>query len=41
VPAAFVHFGFDHLAANGVPLLVLGFLVALPGLRAASSPSSL
>jgi membrane associated rhomboid family serine protease len=33
VPAAFVHFGFDHLAANSVPLLVLGFLVALSGRR--------
>jgi membrane associated rhomboid family serine protease len=33
VPAAFLHFGFDHLAANSVPLLVLGFLVALSGLR--------
>ena len=33
VPAAFVHFGFAHLAANSVPLLLLGFLVALSGLR--------
>ena len=33
VPAAFVHFGFAHVAANSVPLLVLGFLVALSGLR--------
>lgn len=33
VPAAFLHFGFGHLAANSVPLLVLGFLVALSGLR--------
>ncbi len=33
VPSAFLHFGFDHLAANSVPLLVLGFLVALSGLR--------
>jgi membrane associated rhomboid family serine protease len=33
VPAAFVHFGFAHLAANSVPLLVLGFLVALSGVR--------
>ena len=33
VPAAFVHFGFAHLAANSVALLVLGFLVALSGLR--------
>ncbi|MFM9369217.1 rhomboid family intramembrane serine protease [Streptomyces sp. Da 82-17] len=33
VPAAFLHFGFDHVAANSVPLLVLGFLAALSGLR--------
>ncbi|QDI72637.1 rhomboid family intramembrane serine protease [Streptomyces calvus] len=33
VPAAFVHFGFGHLAANSVPLLVLGFLAAASGLR--------
>jgi membrane associated rhomboid family serine protease len=33
VPAAFVHFGFAHLAANSVPLLVLGFLAALSGAR--------
>ncbi|GAA1433526.1 rhomboid family intramembrane serine protease [Streptomyces thermospinosisporus] len=33
VPAAFLHFGFDHVAANSVPLLVLGFLAALGGLR--------
>jgi membrane associated rhomboid family serine protease len=33
VPAAFVHFGFAHVAANSVPLLVLGFLAALGGLR--------
>ncbi|ELP63916.1 rhomboid family intramembrane serine protease [Streptomyces turgidiscabies] len=33
VPAAFVHFGFGHVAANSVPLLVLGFLAALGGLR--------
>jgi len=32
VPAAFLHFGFAHLAANSVPLLALGFLVALSGL---------
>ena len=31
VPAAFLHFGFEHLAANTVPLLVLGFLAALRG----------
>ncbi|MFH9003566.1 rhomboid family intramembrane serine protease [Streptomyces afghaniensis] len=33
VPSAFVHFGFAHLAANTVPLLVLGLLAALAGLR--------
>ncbi len=31
VPSAFMHFGFQHLAANTVPLLVLGFLAALRG----------
>ncbi|MEU5022160.1 rhomboid family intramembrane serine protease [Streptomyces angustmyceticus] len=29
VPAAFLHFGFAHLAANTLPLLVLGFVAAL------------
>ncbi|MFI6766374.1 rhomboid family intramembrane serine protease [Streptomyces sp. NPDC050355] len=29
VPAAFLHFGFGHLAANTVPLLLLGFIAAL------------
>ncbi|MEU9900663.1 rhomboid family intramembrane serine protease [Streptomyces phaeochromogenes] len=33
VPAAFVHFGWNHLAANSVPLLLLGFLAALSGIR--------
>ncbi|MFI8830952.1 rhomboid family intramembrane serine protease [Streptomyces afghaniensis] len=33
VPSAFIHFGFAHLAANTVPLLVLGFLAALAGLH--------
>ncbi|WP_405587141.1 rhomboid family intramembrane serine protease [Streptomyces sp. NBC_01092] len=33
VPAAFMHFGFAHVAANSVPLLVLGFLAALGGIR--------
>ncbi|NUP22427.1 MAG: rhomboid family intramembrane serine protease [Streptomyces sp.] len=33
VPAAFIHFGFAHVAANSVPLLVLGFLAALGGIR--------
>ncbi|MFC7328300.1 rhomboid family intramembrane serine protease [Marinactinospora rubrisoli] len=30
--APFLHYGFDHLAANTVPLLVLGSLVAFSGL---------
>ncbi|REK88359.1 rhomboid family intramembrane serine protease [Streptomyces inhibens] len=29
VPAAFMHFGFGHLAANTLPLLLLGFVAAL------------
>ncbi|PBC83250.1 Rhomboid family protein [Streptomyces sp. 2224.1] len=29
VPAAFLHFGFAHLAANTLPLLLLGFVAAL------------
>ncbi|GHH89458.1 rhomboid family intramembrane serine protease [Streptomyces capillispiralis] len=33
LPSAFVHFGFAHVAANSVPLLVLGFLAALGGIR--------
>ncbi|WP_405997079.1 rhomboid family intramembrane serine protease [Streptomyces sp. NBC_00829] len=33
VPAAFIHFGFGHVAANSVPLLALGFLAALGGIR--------
>ncbi|MFJ2113681.1 MULTISPECIES: rhomboid family intramembrane serine protease [unclassified Streptomyces] len=33
VPMSFLHHGFDHLASNSVPLLVLGFLAALTGLR--------
>ncbi|MFB6577772.1 MULTISPECIES: rhomboid family intramembrane serine protease [unclassified Streptomyces] len=33
VSAAFLHFGFDHVAANSVPLLVLGFIAALSGIR--------
>jgi membrane associated rhomboid family serine protease len=33
VPASFIHFGFAHVAANSVPLLVLGFLAALGGIR--------
>lgn len=31
IPAAFLHFGYDHLAANSIPLLVLAFLTALSG----------
>lgn len=31
IPAAFLHFGFDHLMANTLPLLVLGFMAALRG----------
>ncbi|MFE2039378.1 rhomboid family intramembrane serine protease [Streptomyces sp. NPDC059477] len=33
IPASFIHFGFGHLAANTVPLLVLGFVAALSGIR--------
>ncbi|MGW7083867.1 rhomboid family intramembrane serine protease [Streptomyces sp. NPDC054871] len=33
IPSAFLHFGFDHLLANSVPLLILGFLAALSGIR--------
>jgi membrane associated rhomboid family serine protease len=33
IPAAFLHFGFAHVAANTFPLLVLGFLAALGGIR--------
>jgi len=33
VPAAFIHFGFAHVAANSIPLLIMGFLAALGGLR--------
>jgi membrane associated rhomboid family serine protease len=32
VPAAFVHFGWAHVAANSLPLLVLGFFAALRGI---------
>ncbi|MFF3020089.1 rhomboid family intramembrane serine protease [Streptomyces sp. NPDC057939] len=31
--AAFLHYGFDHVAANSVPLLVFGFVAALGGIR--------
>ncbi|MEV7424770.1 rhomboid family intramembrane serine protease [Streptomyces sp. NPDC091212] len=33
IPMAFLHHGFDHLMSNTVPLLILGFLAALTGLR--------
>lgn len=33
VPAAFLHFGFGHLMANTVPLLILGFIAAVSGIR--------
>ncbi|MFF5445855.1 rhomboid family intramembrane serine protease [Streptomyces sp. NPDC012888] len=33
VTAPFIHFGWDHLAANTLPLLALGFLTALAGVR--------
>ncbi|MFD3905989.1 rhomboid family intramembrane serine protease [Streptomyces sp. CB04723] len=33
VPAAFLHSGWEHVASNSVPLLVLGFITALAGLR--------
>ncbi|MFD7081126.1 MULTISPECIES: rhomboid family intramembrane serine protease [unclassified Streptomyces] len=29
----FLHFGFGHVASNSVPLLVLGFIAALGGIR--------
>ncbi|WP_051833338.1 rhomboid family intramembrane serine protease [Streptomyces katrae] len=29
----FLHFGFGHVASNSVPLLVLGFVAALGGIR--------
>lgn len=31
--APFLHFGFDHVASNSIPLLVLGFVTALSGIR--------
>lgn len=33
VPAAFLHGGWEHVASNTVPLLVLGFIAALGGIR--------
>ena len=32
VPSAFTHFGFEHVASNSLPLLVLGFIAALRGI---------
>jgi membrane associated rhomboid family serine protease len=32
VPSAFTHFGFAHVAANSLPLLLLGFIAALRGI---------
>ena len=32
VPAAFLHFGFDHVMANTVPLVIFGFLAAVRGI---------
>ncbi|MGP3985748.1 rhomboid family intramembrane serine protease [Streptomyces sp. 3N207] len=31
IPSSFMHFGFEHLIANTLPLLILGFLAALRG----------
>ncbi|GGO89752.1 rhomboid family intramembrane serine protease [Wenjunlia tyrosinilytica] len=31
IPSAFIHFGYGHLAANTLPLFVLGFLAAARG----------
>jgi membrane associated rhomboid family serine protease len=31
-PAAFLHFGWDHVMANTLPLLIFGFLAAVRGL---------
>ncbi|GAA2624028.1 rhomboid family intramembrane serine protease [Streptomyces axinellae] len=31
IPSSFMHFGFEHLMANTLPLLILGFLAALRG----------
>lgn len=33
VPSAFLHSGWSHVASNSVPLLVLGFIAALGGIR--------
>jgi membrane associated rhomboid family serine protease len=31
--APYLHFGFDHLLSNTLPLFLLGFVIALSGLR--------
>lgn len=31
IPSAFIHFGYGHLAANTLPLFVLGFIAAARG----------
>lgn len=33
ITAPFLHFGFDHVASNSVPLLIFGFVAALGGIR--------
>lgn len=33
VPSAFLHSGWAHVASNSVPLLILGFIAALGGIR--------
>lgn len=33
LPMSFLHHGFDHVASNTIPLLILGFLAALSGIR--------
>ncbi|WP_406467175.1 rhomboid family intramembrane serine protease [Streptomyces sp. NBC_01594] len=33
VPAAFLHSGWEHVASNTLPLLILGFIAALGGIR--------
>lgn len=33
MPSAFLHSGWEHVASNSVPLLVLGFIAALGGIR--------
>jgi membrane associated rhomboid family serine protease len=33
LPMAFLHHGFEHLASNTLPLLILGFIAALGGIR--------